>query len=117
MFAYRIEHKKSGMGPFEHRHNGDQLSECMQLAYHKDPSDMIDAKTFRKMCKQQWIYGWTSRKLFDKFCSNKLKRKLIDLGFVIKRYNVKTNCYIFIDNQIAFERTNSFRTLKSVRLL
>jgi hypothetical protein len=113
MFVYRIEHEKSGMGPFEHRHNGDQLFECIELSYHEDPDRMVDAKTIRKIKRNKWIFGWTSKDLFNAFCSNDLKRKFIKLGFVVKRYNVKENYHIFTDKQIAFERTDLFIILKN----
>lgn len=100
MKVYRLEHKDSGLGPFEH--NNGQQSIIEYLIYHDDPHDHLSPVVLESVMNDGWIYGWKNRELIRKFVKPGRQKLVTSHGFIIKRYEPTT--YIMLsDGQVIFD--------------
>ena len=108
--VYRLQHKRSLDGPFEHRlKGGGQSKIASKLIDHKDPNDFPefcewrDAQRFDRdeLLPPEWVFGWDS---VDKL------RRFTREGTQIGRYGFElvwyeTDNYLRLpDGQVVFRR-------------
>lgn len=108
--VYRLQHKVSLLGPFEHRlKDGSQSKLVSKLISHKDPNEF---KEFRDWCEAQdfdrdhllpreWVFGWASLEKIQKFTRD--GTEVWRYGFELVHY--KTDEYVKLpDGQVIFNR-------------
>lgn len=108
--VYRLQHKKSLLGPFEHRLvNGGYSKLALKVISHKDPNDFPEFAIWRKKMgfdpgvtmPEEWVFGWDS---VDKL------RQFTREGTQIGRYGFElvwyeTDNYLRLpDGQVVFRR-------------
>lgn len=117
MRIYRIEHVKSGIGPFNHDSETTgrpDTTEARELAYSTDIPAPWDStlepylEPWRKMPELQrneYVFGFASRSQLRLWFSPGITKALKLLGYHVAVYEVEPQYVIAGSSQVAFMRT------------
>ena len=113
MKIYRLEHSISAMGPYEHSNSkGIQSGILFELGAHKEPNKFSE---FISWCKdncidtkklpQQYVFGWSSKELYNQFIKKSIAFKY---GFKLSIY-LSESLVTLPDGQVVFDRSKSVK--------
>lgn len=96
--VYRLEHKLSGLGPFEH---GSQYASIVKsLTFHKDPDTYKDQ--YSKHTKNH-VFGWTSEEAMLNFIKPNREGLFVRYKFTRNVYDVvDQDAIVYPDGQVSF---------------
>lgn len=112
MLIYRVEHRESGYGPYMHRYYGAKflkneavtldnlMLECFFKTNHPEPK-RLDGKEFIESSCYRYAFG-DPMELIYWFDIGWAVRKLDELGFIVRIYNIKDSEVVALHKQVAY---------------